>query len=589
MLAIGGAGLVVGAALAVALGAVWVRWTPAPPLQPIRFPIVPAAPPLAVGSPDRHVAISADGRFIVYNAAQGGPLQLMVRPIDRLDAVALAGTSGARWPFLSPDGRWVAFFSQSELRKVSLAGGPITTICKVEGAPRGGTWGADGRIVFATDAGRLMWVSEGGGDPAALTTPETATPPVRHLFPSLLPGGRAVLLTVMVAGRPESAQIAVFDGQSGRTTTLIRGGSQAQYVESGHILYAAAGTLRAVRFDPASLTVSGDPMPVLDRLRFAPTGAADYAVSSTGTLVYVPGDAGIERTLVWVDRRGAETPVGAPVRQYQAARISPDGTRVAVAINDQEQDIWVWSLARGTLDRLTRDPAPDTSPVWTPDSLRVIYSSVRTGTPNLFWQLADGTGAVEQLTTSPVPLIPQSMRDPDRLVLLHGTTPRFDIHVLKVDGQRRTEPLLTGPHTEASADLSPDGRYLAYQSNESGSNQVYVRPFPNVDKGREQISIVGGTRPMWSRDGGELYYLDERNFLTAVPVRTTPAFHAGKPARMFERRYYIGPAGRPFDVSKDGRFLMIKDHEDAATSSSMIVVVNWFEELRGRVQGPRGQ
>jgi serine/threonine-protein kinase len=583
MLAIGAGGVVTGLALAVAIGWVWLRSTPAPPLQPMRFSIAPTAPPMAVSSPDRHVAISRDGRFIVYTAASDGPMQLMVRPIDRLDAVPLAGTSGARWPFLSPDGQEVAFFSQGELRKVSLAGGPVTTISKVEGAPRGGSWGDDGRIVFATDAGRLMRVGEGGGDPVPLTAPtlEKAERSARSLwFPSQLPGGRAVLFTVI----GESPEIAVFDEQSGRTTTLIREGSQAHYVESGHILYASAGALRAVRFDPETLTVLSDPVPMLDQLRSAGTGAADYAVSATGTLVYVAGDAGVARTLVWVDRQGVETPVGAPVRQYAVARISPDGTRLAVTISDQEQDIWIWSFARGTLDRLTTHPRPDAAPVWTPDSRRIIYSSARAGVVNLFWQLADGTGSVERLTTSPVQQMAQSMREPDRLVLMQAASPGFDIHVLKLDGQGKTEPLLTGPQTEANADLSPDGRYLAYQSNESGRNQIYVRPFPDVDKGREPISISGGTRPVWSRDGRELYYVDERTFLTAVPVRTAPTFGAGKPVRVFERRYFMGPAPRPFDVSRDGRFLMIKNEEDIGAAPRMEVVLNWFEELKARVR-----
>jgi serine/threonine-protein kinase len=585
ILSVGGAGLVLGAALAVAIGWGWLRWTPAPPIQPMRFSIAPASPPLVLASPDRHVAISRDGRFIVYTAASDGPMQLMVRPIDRLDAVALAGTSGARWPFLSPDGREVAFFMQGELRKVSTTGGPITTICRTDGAPRGGSWGADGSIVFATDQGTLMRVGEGGGDPAPLTAPEKTDRPGnsrsgRYLFPSHLPGERAVLFTVFEDG----PQIAVFDERSSRTTTLIRGGSQAQYVESGHLVYAAAGTLRAVRFDPETLTVLSDPVPVLDQLRSAGTGAADYAVSASGTLVYVAGDAGVERTLVWVNREGVETPVGAPMRQYAAARISPDETRLALTISDQEQDIWIWSFPRGTLDRLTTHSGPDTAPVWTPDSLRIIYSSARAGTPNLFWQRADGTGSVERLTTSPLQQLAQSMRDPDRLVLMQAASPGFDLHVLTLDGQGKTQPLLTGPQTEASADLSPDGRYLAYQSTESGRNQIYVRPFPDVDKGREQISIGGGTRPVWSRDGRELFYVDERNFLAAVPVRTAPTFAAGKPARVFERRYFMGPAPRTFDVSKDGRFLMIRNEEDTGAAPTMEVVINWFEELKARVR-----
>lgn len=448
-----------------------------------------------------------------------------------------------------------------------------------------------------------MSVPAGGGDPKVLTKPDPAHGEADHVFPFVLPGGKAVLFTVtaqgQAAGQAENSQIAVLDLKSGQRKILIRGGSHAEYVETGHLVYAAAGSLRAVRFDLKALEVLSDAVPVVEQVMTVVSGEAQFTVSRTGTLVYVPGSVGglqgPQLSLVWVNRQGREEPINAPPRAYMYPRLSPDGARVALDIRDQENDIWVWDLTRQTLTRLTFDPGLDRAPVWTPDGRRVIFSSQRGGVVgggNVFWQLADGTGTVERLTTSPDAQYPSSIAPDGTRVVFRGDGPKTgrDLSVVVLGSTPRAETLLQTTFNEENGEISPDGHWLAYQSNESGQEQIYVRPFPKVDAGRWQISPAGGSRPLWARSGRELFYLDANSVLTAVPVRTTPGFSAGNPAKVFDTRYAVPQNARTYDVSPDGqRFLMIKDNATAgpasnATPASMVVVLNWFEELKRLAQ-----
>jgi len=587
--------LAVGALLAVLVTRAAIRPLPQAPLLPSRFAIVPPpAQSLAISSFFRDLALSPDGRYLVYRsggAVTGGPL--MVRALDALDAQPLAGITTARNPFFSPDSRWIGFFDLNEIKKVSVTGGPAMTISGLIGpGPRGASWGDDNTIVFASndpDNG-LLRVSADGGEPTALTTPDASQHEGDHLFPSMLPGGRGVLFTI-AAAQMENAQVAVLDLKTGRRKTLIRGGSAAEYVETGHLVYAAAGALRAVRFDLARLEVLGDPVPAVPNVMVASTGAANFAVSRSGTLVYAPGDARA-RSLVWVDRRGQETPIKAPPRAYAIPRLSPDGTRVALDIRDQENDIWIWDLARETLTRLTSDPALDGEPIWTPDGRRLLFSSSRTGLPNLYGQAADGTGTADRLTT--IAIQPTSVTPDGARVVGTATAPRtqWDVVVFPLashagpgpspgTGVARVEPLIQTPFTERNAEVSPNGRFLVYESNESGRNEIYVRPFPDVERGRWQVSTGGGTQAAWARNGRELFYLDGSNRLTTAPVQTTGAtFSTGNPARVFDRAYATPVGFRTYDVSPDGqRFLMIKD-DQSATAAGIVVVLNWQEELK---------
>jgi serine/threonine-protein kinase len=316
---------------------------------------------------------------------------------------------------------------------------------------------------------------------------------------------------------------------------------------------------------------------------------------------------------VWVTRQGHEDPiVAAPPRAYLQPRLSPDGTRVAVFIDNQQGDIWIYDLARQTLTRLTDAPAPDQYPVWTPDSRRIIFGSARAGAINLFWQAADNTGTVERLTTSPNAQSPTSISPDGTRLIVRETVPKmgFDLRVLAMDpsaplgtgpatppgagrsatapeaSPRRTEPLVQTTFLEENGELSPDGHWLAYQSNESGRFEVSVRPFPNVDSGYWTISTTGGMMPLWARSGKELYYLTLDGALMAVPVHSTPAFSAGTPTKLFDTRYYATGNARTYDVSRDGQtFLMIKaaGGDPTSTPTGIVVVLHWVEELKARV------
>ena len=600
-----------GAALIAALvtSAVMRRRPPAAVL-PSRFAITPPpTQPLRIDRFDRSLAISSDGRHIVYTLptdGTGGPL--MVRPIDQLDARQLAGIPIARSPFFSPDGRWIGFFTDTELKKVSIAGGPAITICRLSGGPRGATWSDSETIVFATsDPTTGLWrVPAGGGEPTALTTPNAAEREGDHVFPSLLPNGRGVLFTIAPPGQVEDSRVAIFDSTTGRPKTLIRGGSQGEYVETGHLLYAAAGTLRAVRFDLATLEVQSDPAPVVEQVSMAETGAANYAVSRSGTLVYAPGTATAQaRSLVWVDRKGHEEAIKAPLRAYAIPRISPDGTRVALDIRDEENDIWIWDIARGVLRRLTYGAALDQMPVWSPDGRYVVFASNRAGAPNLYRQAVDGTGTIDRLTTSENAQFPSSiMADAAAMVGHENRKTSFDVVLFSLatsssgasfGSQSPLSPsavkaLVQTPFIEHNAEISPDGRYLEYSSNESGRFEIYVRPYPQVDSGKWQVSTDGGSRGAWARNGQELFYID-RGTLMAVPVQTSGAtFRWGNPVRVFDERPYAAPViDRNYDVSPDGRrFLMLKENAAGranAAAATMVVVLNWVEELKASVPG----
>jgi serine/threonine-protein kinase len=416
-----------------------------------------------------------------------------------------------------------------------------------------------------------------------LTRPDKQQREVDHVWPEVLPDGRAVLFTIISSASIDEAQIALLDLESGTTRILIRGGTHAQYVPTGHLVYGASGGLQAVPFDVASRQMVGHAVKVLEQVAISPEGAVNAAVAQDGTLAYVrPNPSGAARTLVWVDRVGREEPIGAPPRPYIYPRLSPDGRRAALEVWDQDRDIWIWNFARQTLTRLTDRPGRDGFPVWTPDSMRLIFGSAQDGSTNLFWRASDGTGSVERFTQSAKIQFPYGVSPDGKHLVLREDDPKTgtDISIVPFDGERRATPLISTGFNELNAEISPDGRWLAYQSNESGLDEIYVRPFPAVADGLWQVSSNGGTRPVWARDGKELFYL-AADGLNSVAIGAGPTFTAGRPTRLIERRYFSETAfiGRTYDVSPDGnRFLMVK--EGGTDQRPMLVVVqDWLSEL----------
>ena len=421
-------------------------------------------------------------------------------------------------------------------------GGPAVLICDVGArVVRGASWGPDDIIIFGTSRPSGLWrVPAGGGEPEALTTADTEQGQVNHAWPEILPGGHAVLFTILT-GDVETAQIAVLNLESGDQTVLIRGGSFPRYSASGHIVYGVAGTLRAVGFDLDRLEVTTDPVPVLDGVITKASGAADFSLARDGSLVYQVGAAGVaRRTLVWVDRQGTEEAVAAEPNPYEGVALSPDGSRVATEVGDpNNSDIWIYDLARETPTRFTLAPGRDFDPIWTPDGARLLWSGFRDGSFNVFWKSADGTGEVEQLTSHADGQGASSITpDGKTLLFWQGRGIGFDVGIMSLDDPQTTDWLFENPFRFGHSQISPDGRWVAYTSDEEGQDEVYVRPFPNVDDDRVKVSQDGGFVPRWGPDSDELFYqayqgTDRESGWVAMmmaPINTEPRLRPGTPS-----------------------------------------------------------
>jgi eukaryotic-like serine/threonine-protein kinase len=574
-------------ALVFAVAAIWFLTRTAPAAVVRSQILTSGATALNVQGTDRDVAITPDGSRIVYR----GTRQLLVRRMDRLEPDVLSGvgaTDAPRSVFISPDGEWIGFFDENLLKKIAITGGPAVVIAKTDGAPRGATWGRDGSIVYATNAATtgLFRVSATGGEPVLVTKPDAKAGETDHVLPEFLPDGRTVLFTILQGSGLNTAEVAALDLSTGTYKVIVRGGHDAHYLPTGHLIYGASGTLRAVRFDLNRLQATGGAVPILEGVLTSSFGAINAAIADNGTLVYVPTNEGAseKRSLVWVTRDGREEPIPAPPRAYDSLRLSPDGTRAAIQSADQDNDVWVWDFGRRTLTRLTFAPELEYDPLWTPDGRRIIFQ--RGGTAyGLFSRAADGTGKEERLAATGYNTLPASFSpDGKQLVVTSYAESTPDIGLLTMDGHGTVTPLIHTMFTEQRADLSADGKWIAYQSNESGQFQIYVQPFPQLSDGRWQVSTTGGIDPVWSRAGRELFYLDGSGTLVTVPIHTQPTFSAGTATKLFDAPYFAVSGTRRYDVTADGqRFLFVKDTigaSGAAGTHSFVVVQHWFDELK---------
>lgn len=583
------AGLGVGLVGSAATGLiVWRARQPAPP-KVSRLSILPPTDAAVRGS---SLAISSDGNLIVYVSGDG--TQLSVRALDELSPRHIRNLGAPDQPFISPDGQWIGFFDGlNELKKVPVTGGAAVSIASLQGsAPRGGSWSPDGTIIFATDdpATGLWRVPDRGGTPELLTT--HAGGAGDHHWPHVLPDGRGVLFTrrLFQSGSPDEGEILALDLNTGDLKTLVPG-SHPQYVSSGHLVYGDAGALRAVRFDPVRLNVLGTPASLLESISTSPDSALGVAVSRSGTLSYVSGASGgltdRARRLVWVDREGNEEPLAAPPDAYVIARISPDGTRVAIdERGDSGYGLVIWDLPRELMTPFTF--GVDAYPAWTPDGEHVAFTSfdAATGTGHLFWQRISGAGGPQRLEASPRSRYASSFT-PDGTRLLYreeGGEGGLDIGVLPIGERQRGEFLIRTAFSELNPEVSPDGRWLAYESNRTGVPNIYVRPFPAIDAGQWQVSLDGGTQPAWARNGRELFYRARDGSVMAVPVSLSPTFSSGSASRVVKAGYFARGPFRSYEPSPDGtRFLMIKEGDSPAGMSSgattIVVVLNWQQEL----------
>jgi serine/threonine-protein kinase len=547
---------------------------------------------LTINNSDRDLAITPDGSRVIYVGNNGR--ELFIRQLDALQPVSLV-TGTPRAPFVSPDGQWIGFIDATTvMKKTAFTGGPAVTIATLDGGSRGAAWTPDGTIIFATSAPTtgLQQVAAAGGPTTVLTRPDRTRGESDHVWPELLPGARALLFTIWPSvGGADAAQIAVFDRQTGTQKVVVRGGSHAHYIGNGHLIYVAGNTLRAVRFDPETLETRGAAIPVVPDVvttEVAPAGGADAVVAANGTLAYVRGiGVGVgQPTLVWVDRQGREEPIPAPVRPYFTPQVNPADGRVLVTVADRDVDLWVWEPPRRTLARVTFTPGLDVYPLWTPDGRRVVFSSEREGARNLFWQTADGAGAVERLTRSPNTQYSTAVSPDGSRVIFTETAPASGEDVMQVEltGNHTVTALVQSPFAERNGILSPDGRWLAYEANDSGQVEIYVRPYPHITSGHWQVSTGGGTRPLWSRTGQELFYVSPPGAIMRVGVGPGATWATTTPSTIVKEGYTTALGaflGRTYDISRDGqRFLVVKIASANVAPPQIIVVQHFDEELK---------
>jgi serine/threonine protein kinase len=543
------------------------------------------------------LALSPDGTKLVVSLGSYQGAQLYLRSLDRPDLQPIPGTVDAFNPFFSPDGEWVGFFTSSELRKAPVSGGPALTICRAGGLIRGGaTWASDGTIYFApyaqsstpgTKGSGILSVPASGGEPTVVTTLTESE--VAHRDPIVLPGGRALVFTVIygnVAGnsnasfqRPSRVVLRSLD--TGTQRTLVDGASWPRYLSTGHLLYLKSGvpadTLLAAPFDARRQETNGRPVVVSDSIASWDGYSLQMAVANDGTLAYLARTAMDHRLLVWADRHGDVTPLPFGERWFDTPRLSPDGTRIAAIVRDKGQaDAWVQERV-GPLSRLTFDGI-QTGLVWTTDGRAITFSTLVDGKGAILAQQVEGDRASRLLYSASHGVWPGSWsRDGQTLAFMESVN-SGDVNVLR-DGETTPTALVNSPATEWGARLSPDDRWIAYSSNESGHWEVYVKPYPGSGA-RRQISNGGGAEVVWARSGRELFYRNGTK-LMAVTIETTPAFSAGEPRVLFDGPFASSQPGLPgYDVAPDGqRFLMVKRDPAEGAQRPIHVVINWFNEL----------
>jgi serine/threonine-protein kinase len=546
-------------------------------------------------APGDSLALSRDGTMLAFVGLKGTTRKLYFRRLGQLKAVALDGTEGARDPFFSPDGKWIAFFADRGLKKVAVTGGATVPLSDISGVnnDRGGTWSEDDTIIYSAGPNTgLARVSSAGGKPEQLTNLLGPT----QRWPQSLPDGKGVLYTVRSSPTADfdDAHIVIQPSSASQPKVVLRGGYFGRYLASGHLVYIHAGTLFAAPFDLNKLEVIGQSVPVIEGVASnSGSAGANFTVSDNGTLVFLPGEgASSDAPIQWLQRDGKISELRSLAADWSNPHFSPDGRRLAVDVrNQQGVGIGVYEWARDTFTRLTFDSANDTKPVWTPDGQRIVFASTRGhgSTSNLYWQRSDGTGEIQRLTDSPNSQSPGSWHPSGKFLVFQeqtGGPSTYDLMILPMEGNEasgwkpgKPTPFLSTPATETDPMFSPDGRWIAYQSQESGILEVYVRPFPGPG-GPWQISSEGGQLPTWSRTRNEVFYRSPDNRIMEVTyVVEGNSFKAEKPKTWSDR--VLIPRHR-FDLHPDGnRFAVaLADAGVQAPTDKVIFVFNFFEELR---------
>jgi eukaryotic-like serine/threonine-protein kinase len=560
-------------------------------------PVVPQVGKFVIELPPHHsldvglrpaLAFSPDGSRLAYVAIADGEPQLFVRHLNELEPVRMPGTDGAGGPFFSPDGRSIGFFAFGKLMMTNTEGGLPRVVAEAP-APRGAAWLEDGSVLYSAAPGSGLWKASVDGRTVTTVTQLDLNQTERtHRWPFVLPGGKTALVTIRNANHVsfDEAKITSLTLASGTLGELLGRGSQATFTKTGHLIFARGGALHALLFEPGELKPGGVPTIVVEQVMTDPTtGAAQYTLSARGALAYVPGGEWIpERTLTWIDQRGAAQSILSLSQPYSTPRISPDGRRVAVSVEGATDNIWVADAGSEVPARLTFETGSHVAPLWTPDGTRIIFASNASGPYNLFWKTADGTELPERLTESPHIQFPGSCTPDQSLLAFTQSDPATaaDIWVLSLNSERRVRPLVQTRFNEQGPAFAPNGQWLAFSSDQSGREEVYVQAFPGPGEQR-QLSVGGGREPVWSRRGDRLFYR-RGNRIVAVSVSTSPRFTVGKPVVVVEGDFTPSPMGGvpSYDVAPDGSLLLARENRRTAPST-IHVVLNWFEELKAKV------
>ncbi len=583
--------------------AAWALLRPSPPRPVIRYSMgLPPGQAMRQGVLGINIAISPDGSRIVYLGPGEGGDQLWLRERDKLEATPLPGTLGAQSPYFSPDGQRIAFCAGTtlQLKVVPVTGGPpITLATSGSGSGGGGAWGPDGWIYFDSPGG-LSRIQADGGTPELLIPLDTIRHETGHAWPSALPNGKGLLYRSRRNLDPADFDIVAFDFKT-RERHILTKGLLARYVAPGYLVFLRAdGAVLAAPFDQDNFKLTGSAVPLFEGVMTKGVGSADVAISPTGTLVYVPGLASMSggvAEMVWVSREGGVTPLNPPLAYNPstnlALSLSPSGTRVAIdVIGTASLDIWIKQLPSGALSRLTFGAKAAYRPRWTPDGQSVIYLAVVDSGPSAVWKKkADGSAAAQLLWRVPGRGIAEASLSNDGQWLIYrinADSGNRDVYAVRAGRDTVATPLLTDRFNEDGPALSPDGKWLAYSSNESGRNEIFVRPFPNTAGGRWQISTAGGSAARWAHSGRELFYEAPSGDMMVVPVTPGPTFAPGAPARLFPLSGLLASNVVPlYDLTPDDKkFLMVRSAaiNQAPGAGQLVVVDNWLEELKAKMR-----